>query len=143
MHPFDTEIQLPELFTPNPHLSDDIIQSEIDGGVYLRDLRCGDILKIETQDWMCTMVFCEDKEALIWGHPVFCPDPVKVHVSGSTWGGSMLKEAFIGRGMHLEMRHPRYGILLTSKVLEIQSSNLADALNWPAKQASYQKTFER
>jgi len=138
MHTFDTEVQVPELFKPNQHLSDEInhniIQSEIDGGVYLRDLRCGSVLRIETQDWICTLLYCEEGEALVWGHPVFCPDPIRIHVSGSTWGGSMLKESFIGRGMHLEMRHPRWGVILTSKVIEIESRNLSDVMGWPASE---------
>jgi len=130
---FDLEIASPDLFRPCPHLSDEInrniIQSEIEGGVYLRDLPCGAVLKIDTQDWTCAMVYCEDRDALICGHPVFCPELVKVHVNGSTWGGSLLKEAFIGRGMHLELVHPRYGVIVTSRIVEIQSRNFADVLN--------------
>jgi len=123
------EIPVPQFFNPSPYLSDEInrniIQSEIEGGVYLRDLPCGAVLTIETQDWTCMLIYCDDGEALISGHPVFCPDPVRVHVSGSTWGGSMLKQAFIGRGMRLEMLHPRYGVLLTSPILDIHSHSLS------------------
>jgi hypothetical protein len=132
MHALDSEVLYPDLFTPSPYLSDEInhniIQSEIEGGVYLRDLQCGSLLTIETQDWTCTMIYCEDREALVCGHPLFCPDLVKVHVSGSTWGGSMIKEAFIGRGMHLEFLHPRYGRIITSLILDVRESKLSDIL---------------
>ena len=47
-------------------------------------------------------------EAMISGHPEFCPEPVQVAIAGSTWGGSMLKLQYVGRGMHLEFRHPEY-----------------------------------
>jgi len=127
-----TEILLPDFFAPHPHLSDEInrniIQSEIEGGVYLRDLPCGAVLRIEMHDWTCTMIYCDDGEALISGHAVFCPSFVKVRVSGSTWGGSMLKQSFIGRGMHLEMLHPRYGVIVTSLVMDIQAHRLSGVL---------------
>lgn len=118
------EASIPNLFAPHPHFSDEvnrrIIQSEIEGGVYLRDLFVGSRLQIETQDWTCTLVYCGENEALVSGHPMFCPQPVRVLVAGSTWGGSMLKQHFIGRGMHLEFMHPRYQRILTAPVVEIR-----------------------
>ncbi len=114
----------PPLAALSPHWSDQIrrnlIQSEIEGGVSLCDLRPGARLEIETMDWTCTFVYCGENEAWVSGHPKFCPEPVQVHVSGSTWGGSMLKQWFIGRGMHLEFLHPRYQRILTAPILEIR-----------------------
>jgi hypothetical protein len=122
----------PTLYKPTPHFSNDInrniIQSEIEGGVYLRDLSCGALLKIEMGDWTCTMIYCGESEALISGHRRFCPDLVKVHVSGSTWGGSMLKQGFIGRGMRLEFHHPVHNRIVTSAVKEIHVRSLSEAL---------------
>jgi hypothetical protein len=43
-----------------------------------------------------------------------------VNVHGSTWGGSMLKVAFIGRGMHLEFRHPQHRVITTSRIVEVR-----------------------
>jgi hypothetical protein len=66
-------------------------------------------------------VRCADGEELISGHPEFCPRPVRVRVQGSTWGGSMLKLRFVGRGMHLEFRHPEYPTpIITSPIVEIR-----------------------
>ncbi|MBZ5578739.1 MAG: hypothetical protein LAP40_19430 [Acidobacteriia bacterium] len=118
------KVPIPSLFTTHPNLSDEInrqiVQSEIEGGVYLRDLRNGAVLQIETQDWVCTMVYCGENEALVSGHPEFCPEPVRVQIAGSTWGGSLLKQDFIGRGMHLEFIHPRYQRVLTALIVEIR-----------------------
>jgi hypothetical protein len=36
------------------------------------------------------------------GNPKYCPEPTKVRIDGSTFGGSMLKAGFVGRGMNLE-----------------------------------------
>ena len=119
-----TQVPVPSLFTAHPNFGDiinrRIIQSEIEGGVYLRDLPRGAVLQIETQDWICTLEYCGDNEALVSGHPRLCPDPALVYIAGSTWGGSMLKQHFIGRGMHLEFIHPVYERILTSPIVEIR-----------------------
>jgi NAD-dependent oxidoreductase involved in siderophore biosynthesis len=44
-----------------------------------------------------------------------------VAIAGSTWGGSMLKQRFVGRGMHLEFCHPEYPTpIVTSPIQEIR-----------------------
>src|SRR6476660_1668813 len=107
------------MFHPHPNLADSVnsrvIQSEIEGGVHLTELPFGTVLEVETENRVYRIVQQDLGEALISGHPEFCPFPVRVHISGSTWGGSMLKELYIGRGMHLEFRHPDYLPITTSK----------------------------
>ncbi len=113
-----------EHFIPNPHLSDEvngsIIQSEIEGGVYVGDLPQGAELEVQTQNRSYRLVNQGNGNVLISGHPRFCPEPVLVHIDGSNWGGSMLKVSFIGRGMHLEFRHPEYSTVITSRIVEIR-----------------------
>jgi hypothetical protein len=114
----------PGLFQPNPHFSDavnrNIIQSEIEGGVYLRDLPPGSVLSIQTRSRVYVVVLLGDGAALISGHPEFCPEPTEVQIQGSTWGGSMLKAQFVGRGMRLEYEHPVLRRTLTSRILDIR-----------------------
>ncbi len=110
---------------PHANLSNqvnhNIIQSEIEGGVDLRDLPQESTLEVETQNRSYTIVHCGAGEALISGHPEYCPEPVLVKIEGSNWGGSMLKPSFVGRGMHLEFRHPGYERpIVTSRILEIR-----------------------
>jgi hypothetical protein len=118
-------IPRPDLFVPHPNLSDEInrniIQSEIEGGVNLDDLPQGAVLEVQTQNRYYTIVNRGHGQALIWGHPKFCPNPVLVKIHGSNWGGSMLKVRFIGRGMHLEFRHPEYRTIVTSRVREVRT----------------------
>lgn len=120
----DVTVEIPNLFRPHPNLSDQInanvIQSELEGGVHLRDLPMGAVLEVQTCRRWYTIVNQGDGEALISGHPEYCPSPVLVKIHGSTWGGSMLKEQFIGRGMHLEFRHPAFLPITTSRILEIR-----------------------
>jgi hypothetical protein len=113
------------LFQPHANLCDrvnhNIVQSEIEGGVFLADLQPRTILFIQTQHHCYTAVFLKENQALIWGHPTFCPRPVPVSIAGSTWGGSMLKSRFLGRGMRLEFHHPAYRTpIVTSPIREIQ-----------------------
>jgi hypothetical protein len=113
------------LFTPHPNLSDDvnrnIIGSEIEGGVFLDRLQPHSVLQIQTQHRCYTAVMLGGSQALISGHPEYCPEPTLVAIAGSTWGGSMLKRRFVGRGMHLEFCHPEYSTpIVTSRVQEIR-----------------------
>jgi hypothetical protein len=116
----------PDVFLPHPGFSAEvnrsIAQSQIEGGVHLDALSEGAILEIETQHHWYTIVNRSGGEALISGHPNYCPEPVPVRIAGSTWGGSMLKLRFIGRGMHLEFCHPTYHTITTSRVVDIRTA---------------------
>jgi hypothetical protein len=113
------------MFTPHPNLNDDvnsnIVQSEIEGGVSLGDLSPSTVLEIETQNHRYTAVFLGESQAMISGHPEYCPEPTLVAIAGSTWGGSMLKLRYIGRGMHLEFSHPEYhSPIVTSRIQAVR-----------------------
>ena len=113
------------MFMPHPNLSDqvnaNVVQSEIEGGVSLGDLPPSTVLEIQTQHHRYTAVFLGESQALISGHPEYCPEPVLVAIAGSTWGGSMLKLRYIGRGMHLEFCHPEYRTpIVTSRIQEVR-----------------------
>jgi hypothetical protein len=119
------EVAANNLFQPNPHLSDainhNIIRSEVEGGVYLKDLPEESTLEIETQNRFYTLRSRGGSNFLISGHPRFCPVPVLVTIAGSNWGGSMLKRSYVGRGMHLEFLHPDYERpIITSRIVEIR-----------------------
>ena len=112
------------LFRTSPFLSDringNLIQSEIEGGVFLTELPAGTRLEVRTQNSTYTIVLTSPEEGWISGHSHFCPEPVRVKLVGCTWGGSLVKTAFLGRGMHLEFLHPGFkGPILTSRILEI------------------------
>ncbi|MGH9660175.1 MAG: hypothetical protein ACRD96_16620 [Bryobacteraceae bacterium] len=116
---------LTQMFIPHPNLSDEvnrnIVQSEIEGGVYLHDLPTESTIEVETQNRSYRIVNRGQGLALISGHPEFCPRPVLVRIEGSNWGGSMLKTSFVGRGMHLEFRHPNYQRpIITSRIIDIR-----------------------
>lgn len=118
-------VPVPRLFMPHPNFSDavnrNIAQSEVEGGVYLDDLSEGAVLEVKTQNHWYTIALRARGQELISGHPQYCPDPVPVRIEGSTWGGSMLKLRYIGRGMRLEFRHPVYQTIVTSRIVDIRA----------------------
>ena len=121
----DPEVAAQFIFRPNPHLSDsinhNIVRSEVEGGVYLKDLPPESTIEIETQNRFYLLVCRGEGQFLISGHPKFCPEPTLVTISGSNWGGSMLKKAYVGRGMHLEFLHPSFERpIVTSRIIEIR-----------------------
>jgi hypothetical protein len=121
-----TQPEIPELYEPSPHLSDavnhNIIRSEIEGGVHLRDIEPGTVLEVKTENRAYTIQYEGSGQAWISGHPVFCPEPVLVTIHGSTWGGSMIKMGYIGRGMRLEFGHPTYLPITTSVIREVRAA---------------------
>lgn len=125
----NTDAHTTQLFVPNDHLDDTvnrrIVQSEIEGGVHLHDVQPGTVLEVMTQNRAYTIEYQGLGQALISGHPVFCPEPVLVSIHGSTWGGSMLKERYIGRGMHLEFGRPQLQPITTSLIVDVREKRAA------------------
>ena len=123
------EAQLADLFSPHPNFTDQVnrnlAQSEVEGGVHLRDLPPDTVLEVQTTNHLYVIINQGAGKALISGHPKYCPDPVMVQIQGSTWGGAMLKQCFIGRGMHLEFRHPEYLSVTTSPILDVRARQMA------------------
>ena len=97
-----------------------LVRSEVEGGVSLRDLRPGMKLAVETRNRIYRMTFLGGRSVLLSGHPEFCAEPTRVEIEGCTWGGSMLKARYIGRGMHLEFQHPEAGRILTSRIVDVR-----------------------
>jgi len=71
----------------------------------------------------CRKQSTKHTEVWISGDPVYCPDPVLVDIHGSTWGGSMIRERFISRGMHLEFDRLDFWRITTSRILDVQEKN--------------------
>ena len=115
---------LPRFPAPHPNLAEqvnhNIIQSEVEGGVYLNELPTGTALLVETENRQYRLIHRGSGRAMISGHPEYCPDPVLVTIDGSNWGGTMLKMSFIGRGMRLEFRHPQFRTIMTSRIVNIR-----------------------
>jgi hypothetical protein len=113
-----------DFFKPHPNfdsaINRAICQSEIEGGVALGDLALHAVVEVETKHNTYRIENLGDGQVIISGHPEICPEPVLVHLHGSTWGTPMIKVGFIGRGMGLEFQHPTRGLVRTSRIREIR-----------------------
>ncbi len=96
-----------------------IVRSEIEGGLRLGALKNGSRVLVETVNRLYELQV-RNGQTWISGHPEFCPQPVPVRVRGSSWGGSMLKVAYLGRGMHMEFQHPNHSTVTTSRIVSIR-----------------------
>ena len=126
------------LFRPHENLSNEVnrelVQSEIEGGVRLQDLEPGSMLRVHTQNTCYEIVVLHGGSAYLSGHLLYCPQPVLVTIAGSTWGGSMLKVRFIGRGMHLEFRHPGHPTPIVTSIIREISECWRTAADRPGRQ---------
>jgi len=88
-------------------------------GVYLDDLPVGAVVEVVTGHNTYRLENRGNGNVLMSGHPVYCPEAVQVELHGSVGDSSVIKMWFIGRGMRLEFRHPKFGVVRTSHVREI------------------------
>ena len=95
-------------------------ERENEDGIALDDLELGAVVEVQTGHTTYRMENCGDGKVLISGHPQYCPTPVLVDFHGSTGGHSILKFRFIGRGLHLEFRHPTLGVVRTSRIKAVR-----------------------
>lgn len=120
----DNSGTLDDFFHPHANFDDGInraiCQSEIEGGVDVNLLPPGTRLEVQTHYHLYRLIYEGDGEMTISGHPEICPQPVRVHLAGSTWGTPMLKLRYIGRGMKMEFVHPTRGIIWTSRVKDVR-----------------------
>jgi len=98
-------------------------ERENEDGIALDDLELGAVVEVQTGHTTYRMENCGDGKVLISGHPQYCPTPVLVDFHGSTGGHSILKFRFIGRGLHLEFRHPTLGVVRTSRIKALRELN--------------------
>lgn len=98
-----------------------IEQSEADGGLWLENVPVGKQVLIQTENTLYTLEHPSEDGWLISGHPKYCPTPASCSISGSTWGGSMLKMGFVGVGMHLEFHVEGFSRLTTSQIKTVES----------------------
>jgi len=126
----------------HPNLSNEInhniAKSEIDGGVWLsmpeswakqahaeakekgNVLAVGKTLLVQTKNTLYRIEKRGENDFYISGSQRFCPEPTKANIHGSTFGGSMLKMGWVGRGMYLEFSTSKHGTITTSEIQDVQ-----------------------
>jgi hypothetical protein len=110
-------------FKPIPNLddavNDAILKSELRGGTQLDKLRVGARVEVQTLN-TCYVIENREDGLYISGNAKYCPEPTKVYIPGSTFGGSMLKLNFVGPGMYMEYILPNGKTVTTSQIQEVR-----------------------
>jgi hypothetical protein len=91
-------------------------------GVSIDQLPVGTQLDVETASRTYHLELLPGGEASISGHPKYCPQPVRVKLFGSSFGLSALRMHFLGMGMNLEFQHPVYGVVHTSRIVDVRQA---------------------
>lgn len=107
-------------------------------GIFLKDIPEDALVEVHTQNsiYEITVIDPEDGKVAVCGSGRFFTRPEVCHLSGSTWGGSMLRVKWIGIGMHLEVVRIDGTRIVTSVVRNIEIKNnkeVADKLTSSAK----------
>ncbi len=82
----------------------------------MEELPVGAVVQVETGH---STYFVENRgegQALISGHPTYCPSPVLVDFHGSVGSPNILKIWAIEPGLKMEFHHPQFGVIRTSRV---------------------------
>ncbi len=97
-------------------------------GLYLRDLDPISSLRVQTENTLYEItVPCPPRALVLVRGGRFFPDTTEASFGGSSFGGSCLKLAWFGVGLHMEF-HYSGGWIITSRV---RSINVLDATSLP------------
>ncbi len=85
----------------------------------MKDVAVGKTLLVQTKNTLYTIRKTGEESYTIEGSARFCPIPTECNIHGSTWGGSMLKVNFIGRGMRMEFSTKIHHTITTTTIQEV------------------------
>jgi hypothetical protein len=89
-------------------------------GVDIDELAIGARLEVETGHTTYRLENRGEGKVVISGHPEYCPEPVLVDFQGSVGGSALLKMWHIEPGLKMAFRHPKLGMVRTSRVRSIR-----------------------
>lgn len=99
----------------DPEIVTKIKQQEELGGIIPEKLPIGSKILVETKNSVYEIEILEDKKIKISGG-THLMEPTEGYLTGSTWGGSMLKMGWIGYDMFMEFSFENRKPLVTSRV---------------------------
>jgi hypothetical protein len=105
----------------HPDIIRNIEESQKNGGIQLDKLAAGTRIEAQTRNTLYRIKVLEDGRFEIHGGTYF-PEPTIGGISGSTWGGSMIKGKWLGVDMHMELWHPSgdHGRITTTAVRSLK-----------------------
>lgn len=103
----------------HPTILKNIEDSKKNGGIELDKLAVGSRIEAQTRNTLYKIKVLDGGRFEIHGGTYF-PEPTIGGISGSTWGGSMIKGKWLGVDMHMELYHPEDGKITTTAVRSLK-----------------------
>ncbi len=101
-----------------------IPETDATGGILLDSLPVGTVVSVETKNTTYTVTTQGNGEAIIFGHPEYCPEPVSVRGIGATYPSKVFREGYLAP--ELRFTFPTGGKrVTTSRIVAIQISRAA------------------
>ena len=104
----------------NPAIASGIAEPKGEG-VDLDDLPLGAVLDVETGHHSYRLENMGNGNAMISGHPKYCPQPLAVQIHGSIGETGLLKWHYLGQGMKMVFLPPDHGVIRTSAIKGIRT----------------------
>src|SRR5690606_12156971 len=95
-------------------------QTGIDAGIFLSKTPIGAVIEAATANSVYRMVHVAPNTVEISGHPVYCPIPMRVSLTGTRWMDKTLPDCYIAPSMRLQLVDRSGRSVLTSRIKSVQ-----------------------
>lgn len=95
-------------------------QTSVDSGIFLSKTPLGAVIEAATANSVYRMVHVAPNTVEISGHPLYCPMPMRVSLTGTRWLDTTLPDSYIAPGMRLQLVDRSGRSILTSRIKSVQ-----------------------
>ncbi len=95
-------------------------QTGVDSGIFLSKTPIGAVIEAKTANSVYRIVHVAPNTVEISGHPVYCPIPMRVSLTGTRWLDTTLPDCYIAPGMRLQLIDRSGRSVLTSRIKSVQ-----------------------
>ena len=95
-------------------------QTGIDAGIFLSKTPLGAVIEAATANSVYRIVHVAPNTVEISGHPIYCPLPMRVSLTGTRWLDTTLQDCYIAPSMRLQLVDRSGRSVLTSRIKSVQ-----------------------
>jgi hypothetical protein len=95
-------------------------QTGADSGIFLSKTPLGSVIEAATANSLYRIVHIAPNTVEISGHPVYCPIPMLVTLTGTRWLDTTLQDCYIAPSMRLQLVDHTGRSILTSRIKSVQ-----------------------
>ena len=95
-------------------------QTGVEEGLFLSKTPIGAVIEARTANSVYRIVHVAPNRVEISGHPLYCPVPMRVSLSGTRWLDTALADCYIAPSMRLQLVDRSGKSVLTSRIRSVQ-----------------------